>query len=162
MHVQSLINSSVLGKSNEFEIRSKSYRAEIPMLQTWASRSGDINQFMLQSRNIEHAALSQTKCREQRQSTQPDKNSPQPIYAVIQLILSQSHANFFVSIPLSTGMTVKLNFAIVSPNRSSTLGCHFSENLSSLSIGFRSSILPPKIVNMVAELSMCQYLKPSA
>lgn len=76
---------------------------------------------------------------------------------IIQTSCPGTHANFFTSIPRSTGITVKLNFAMVNPNRSSTLGCHFSENRSSLSIGFRSSILPPKIVNMVAELFTSQY-----
>lgn len=55
-------------------------------------------------------------------------------------------------------MTVKLNAAIVNPNRSRIRGCHPSANRSSLSIGVKSSIRPPNIVSIVAELIRNQYI----
>lgn len=62
----------------------------------------------------------------------------------------------FTFTPHSTGRTVPLNFAIVRPKRDRTRGSQCSGKRSSLSIGVRSSILPPKIVSIVEELDDSQ------
>lgn len=62
------------------------------------------------------------------------------------------YACFFTSTPLSTGITVPLNFAIVKPYRSRIRGSQCSEKRSCSNMGRRSSTHPPKMVSMVEEL----------
>jgi hypothetical protein len=69
-----------------------------------------------------------------------------------------SHSIFALLTPNSTGITVPLNAAIVSPKRLKILGCHPSANRSSVNIGLRSSTSPPNIVSIVDELYTSQYL----
>jgi hypothetical protein len=69
-----------------------------------------------------------------------------------------SHSIFALLTPNSTGITVPLNAAIVSPKRLKILGCHPSANRSSVNIGLRSSTSPPKIVSIVEELYTSQHL----
>jgi hypothetical protein len=59
--------------------------------------------------------------------------------------------SFFLT-PISTGRTVPLNAAMVSPYLDRMRGCQFSENRSSVSIGLKSSTRPPKMVSIVDEL----------
>lgn len=68
-------------------------------------------------------------------------------------IATRHYSSFnFLLTPSSTGNTVPLKAAMVSPYGDLIRGSQLSEKRSSVSIGLRSSTRPPKMVSIVDEL----------